>query len=170
MKSLVESLFDRDIVEKDIKIGDQYKPIGIWIENGVSSSRPVKDEIKGISNMFMKPKLKSIAPYIMSNNDIADLMSPTQKQLASLADFLQYIIPVILKLPLKKEFTEDNSYVSTYVYSEELNNLFEKTVIRHSYDRSLNMEINKRLDKIFLTIRRKHESGIGSITVTFEKI
>ena len=51
MKSLSESLFDRDLIGKDIKFGDIYEPI--WITSTNSDS-----PFKKITNMFNMGKLR----------------------------------------------------------------------------------------------------------------
>lgn len=54
MKSLTESLFDTDLVEKDIKFGDMYKPI--WITSTYSNGPFLK-----ITNMFNMSNLRKAA-------------------------------------------------------------------------------------------------------------
>ena len=54
MKSLVESLFDTDLVTKDIKFGDMYKPVLI-------SSTNRDNPFKKITNMFNMGELRKAA-------------------------------------------------------------------------------------------------------------
>lgn len=54
MKSLAESLFDKDLVEKEVKFGDMYKPV--WI---TSTNRDAP--FMRITTMFNMSKLKKAA-------------------------------------------------------------------------------------------------------------
>ena len=54
MKSLRESIFDKDLVTKDIKFGDIYKPV--WISS-TNSDNPFKK----ITNMFNMGELRKAA-------------------------------------------------------------------------------------------------------------
>ena len=166
MRSLQESLFDKDLVERDIKIGSEYKPIRIaCIREGGSS---FKAGIGDVSNLFIESKLKSAAPYDISLNTIEDLLG-VQKHISNYAEFLRYVIPIVLDLPLKPEFISQTVCCQSWIYDKELKDSFEKTTTKRSYGKTLTMELRKIDNIIDLLIRRRYPSGVCTVAVEFIK-
>ena len=88
MKSLAESIFDKDLVEKEVKFGDMYKPV--WI---TSTNRD--DPFMRITTMFNMGKLKKAAKgkeldlsAVQQNSHYDNKYLPTIEMIAGLvADF-----------------------------------------------------------------------------------
>lgn len=88
MKSLVESIFDKDLVEKEVKFGDMYKPV--WI---TSTNRDAP--FMRITTMFNMGKLKKAAKdkelnlsEVQQNSHYDNKYLPTIEMIAGLiADF-----------------------------------------------------------------------------------
>lgn len=110
MKSLKESLFDKDLVERDLpKIGDEYKIKSIdtiWSDYYGFYNGPDEDKVL-IEKMF-KPKIKSIKPVdykdikFVSNDSRPDIFEP----------FLR-ILTVVCDLPILPG-VEDLSWYDLY--------------------------------------------------------
>ena len=97
MKSLKESLFDSDIIEKDLKFGDMYEPVEVLY--------PSTSDIKNISNMFIMSKLKR-ETHPLSLDGVYGY-----DQFKKLLDFLPYVLSKIAEMPLEEKFISYKKYL-----------------------------------------------------------
>jgi len=115
MKSLKESLFDRDIVTKDILFGDVYELQGISHYG----------ELTDILDLFSESKLKKAAngKIYKDVNDYVD----KYYNITGYKEKLKYIISIILDLPWKPEILQTSLHLA---YHDEINSIFKDIVSR----------------------------------------
>ena len=158
MKSLKESLFDKDLVEKDIKFGDVYKPV--WI---TSTNRDAP--FMRITTMFNMGKLKKAAKdkkldlsEVPQNSHYDDKYLETIEMIAGLvADF-----------PYRPEPYYDKDIIDTF------KPLARSPLFRRGIDVSLSGEhggvyFSKDLDIIELHITKSNMTEYTDVIIKFEK-
>ena len=148
MKSLKESLFDRDLVEKAPTFGDMYKPVSIYYDFDV-------DTIKLIGKEFSLSKLKKNC-------------SPTNINLEELGcywgsktyfEFMPYLLTRIDK-------TAQDLRVRG---GEKLTNLFKEFLkSKQSQLKWAVLDCGKEL-RVFITIPKTEPSEYYRITIKYEE-
>lgn len=165
MKSLVESIFDKDLVEKEVKFGDIYKPV--WI---TSTNRDAP--FMRITAMFNMGKLKKAAKgkeldlsevpqnsyFVAQNSHYDNKYLPTIEMIAGLvADF-----------PYRPEPYYDKDIIDTF------KPLARSPLFRRGIDVSLSGEhgavyFSKDLDIIELHITKSNMTEYTDVIIKFEK-
>jgi len=153
MKSLSESLFDKDIIEKDLKFGDMYEPVEV--------SYPSTNDIKIISNMFVMSKLKR-ETHPLSLDGVYGY-----DQFKKLLDFLPYVLSKIAEMPLEEKFIStktDGNYIS---YEFLMKDMFKNCIRTNSSGLYFTMMIYDW--KPILQIRKSNMRGLTTITIKYNK-
>ena len=130
MKSLRESLFDSDLVEKEPSyFGAKYKPTKIWIN--FNSGSKIIDKYKEILNRFPVKKLKSLlTPEEIKRVDEINLKnveiraidnSTNDKDELNIIKHIKYVMAVVNKI-----FINDDNDVE--YYDSQLKVLFKDMV------------------------------------------
>lgn len=115
MKSLQESLFDKDLTEKDILFGDMLEL------QSVSGYGDLTD----ILNLFSEPKLKKAANGKI-HRDVNDYVNKNYN-ITGYKEKLKYIISIILNLPWKQEILQSFLHLA---YHDEINSIFKDIISR----------------------------------------
>ena len=154
MKSLTESLFDKDLTSKDIKFGDKFKPVVVYgLQHGATP----------IFNMFVMSKLKKAAPYKV---DLSDVMGC--QEFDKLREPLEYILSIVAELPLKEKFITHD--LGSIVYDSLLRDGFADLVRNNLYGRTVWLEIIKLNGHPSVFIVRSNANGRDSIRIDYEEI
>lgn len=129
MRTLAESLFDKDIVTKNLTFGDLYEPVSIS-SYGISRAAEVYTDI---ANMFIESKLKKNITSV----DITKLPGVEIFVSKRGKEAMNCILGVIMNLPAK-EFTD----WGTNDYKKELDRVFEPLVKKPYWRRTLDIDID----------------------------
>ena len=149
MKSLSESLFDRDLIGKDIKFGDIYEPY--WITSTTSDS-----PFKKITNMFNMGKLrKAYKPLNLSN------VKRNGHYDESYIEVIELIVGAVSNMPLKEKID----------YDKDIDKLFESFARSPYWKRGITilMGESSRFNIVSLYITRSNMSEYTNITINFKK-
>lgn len=122
MKSLKESLFDPDLIEKDIpKIGDKYEVKMIDISWGpYYSFMNGPDEDKVLIEKMFKSKIKSIKPI-----DYKDIIFQSHPDRLDVYEPFLRLLTVVYDLPIRPGFEDDEWYE---LYDDIINKDFPQYV------------------------------------------
>jgi len=109
MKSLQESLFDRDLVQQEINFGTQYVPKSVHIidDSRFTDVSYDEEDVKWLGTILKISALKrSIKPYPAN-----EIESYKDKRFRGVTEIGCYIIPIIMNFP---------ALVGDHPYSEDL--------------------------------------------------
>ena len=156
MKSLKESLFDSDIIEKDLKFGDMYEPVEVLY--------PSTSDIKNISNMFVMSKLKK-ETHPLSLDGVYGY-----DQFKKLLDFLPYVLSKIAEMPLEEKFISTKTD-GNYINYEFLMKKMFKNYIRNIRTNFTGLYFTMMIYdwKPMLQIRKSNMQGLATISIKYNK-
>ena len=158
MKSLAESIFDKDLVEKDIKFGDVYKPV--WI---TSTNRDAP--FMRITTMFNMGKLKKAAKDKKLDLSEVPQNSPYDNKYL---ETIEMIAGLVADFPYRPEPYYDKDIIDTF------KPLARSPLFRRGIDVSLSGEhgavyFSKDLDIIELHITKSNMTEYTDVIIKFEK-
>lgn len=149
----MESLFDKDLVEKNLTFGDMYEPICIHHGNNPAN-------IKAIGNMFVISKLKTIEP--MSLDGV-----PGYDNYKKLLVYLPYVLAKVGELPLEEKFVNTKSDGNYIKYEFKMSDMFRE--YQRTNGNKLSFTIRIMDWKPTLQICKSTMTGISSILIDYEK-
>ena len=122
MKSLVESLFDKDLVTKDLPvIGEKYNLIQIGMPWGThfnsGGANGYEEDYKLMLEMFNKNKLKNIKPVNIKNIKILHYKSQL-----NIYYYFRRMVTLLNEIPYNEYNMKDIKWANTY--DEELKTLY----------------------------------------------
>ena len=158
MKSLAESIFDKENVTKELTFGDKFKPCYINVfENGAWLP------LDKIANMFVMSKLKKAGDpmnidHLMRYNDWGSKKGK---------EALELIIGLVATLPLKQEVIEKEYWSRIYDY--DLTKTFKSLARSPYWNNGIAMELCKVGSSTDINIIKSNMSEHIQVTVTYEE-
>ena len=157
MKSLSESLFDKDLVQKDLPtFGDVYKPVRV---SSTNSDYPYKK----IANMFVGSKLKNTAkPLSLSDvNGFTSYPSDSKSR-----EIIELIAGMVADIPLTDEMIGDKHWA---LDEKEKNKLFAPLVRQPYWRNGIYINLSNSFTGVSLEIIRSSRIEFTQITIKYEK-
>ena len=153
MKSLSESLFDKDLISKDLTFGDMYEPEEILYSS--------TDNLKVIGNMFVGSKLKKDVKPL----DLDGVLG--YDQFKKLLDYLPYVLGKVAELPLEERFESAKYDGNCVSYEFKMDDMFREYIRRNSAKLSFTM--SKWEWEPQLQIRKSTMQGLWGMTIKYRK-
>ena len=157
MKTLQESLFDKDIVTKDLTFGDLYEPVSIS-SYGIAHAGEVYTDI---ANVFIESKLKkSATPMDVTKLPGVEIFCSKRGKEA-----MSYIIGIVMELPAKK-FTD----WGTKDYEDELTRVFRPLVKKPYQDHGFKIDVdNISYHAVQVHVKRSSKYDAVQVIINFRK-
>ena len=97
MKTLAESLFDKDLTQQELSLGTQYVPKNVYIidDSRFTDVSYDEEDVKWLGTILKIPALKrNIKPYPAN-----EISSYNDKRFHGVTEIGCYLIPIILQFP-----------------------------------------------------------------------
>lgn len=140
MKTLAESLFDDDLITKELPtFGNMYKPVEI--------SYSSTENIQQVGDSFVLSKLKKyVNPLSLDGVD-------GYNKFAKQFDYLRYVLSKVDELPQEEKFISSEHKVAYSSYDSQLNEMFGK-YLKSNFKHLLYFEMTKWNWKPMLQIHK----------------
>ena len=153
MKTLKESLFDKDLVEREINFGGTYVPVEILFSS--------TENCKQIGDSLNISKLKKDANPLSLNG--VDGYDQYEKYLT----YLPYVLAKVAKLPLEDKFESVKTDMQYNSYCWKLTKMFRD--YQKSIKNPLIFIMMKWDGTPILQIRKTHGYGLIYITIKYKQ-
>ena len=158
MKTLVESLFDKDLIKRKLVFGDLYKPTNIMYGSRI--------DLTEIGDMFNMSKLKKdVEPINLDNVAWYGANSRGDK-----GKFLEYVLAKVNTSHPDVKFIEATQYDRAKI-NGELEDLFKKyieTPTGNSENHSIEFDMSKSKDRPLLHIFKSTPTDYYQILIEYD--
>ena len=169
MKSLKESLFDNDIVEKEVCFGNYYKLVHFGFQDGnvyYTSQTPYNSMFSHIKWTGLKKKYK---PADISNVQYGySWMSIDYNEIKTYLEPLEYIVSFINSI----EIASPDTFTKQYNFIHEFGSLLEEKIAPYLKDKKIFFGTYGNGDDVVVSIcdRGGHRGGdVYTMNLKFEK-
>ena len=154
MKSLQESLFDKDLAEKDLKFGDVYKPKYVTCTDG-------RDGFKIIENMFSMGKLRKAGKRLDLSRCVSSYTNTNH------IEVIELIAGIFAEFPLW-----DIDFLGNYgKYSKKIEEVFKPLARPPLWGRSIYITISRPYgNDVELAINKSNMTESVRVTIKYEKV
>ncbi len=154
MKSLKESLFDSNIIEKDLKFGDIYKPKCVTCND-------YRNGFKIIENMFSMGKLKKAGKRIDLSGCVGSYTNTSH------IEVIELIAGIFAEFPL---WDIDTPW-SFEKYSKKIEEVFKPLARSPLWGRSIYITISNPFGSgVELAINKSNMTESVRVTIKYEKV
>jgi len=181
MKTLAESLFDKDLVEKNVVFGDFYEVRNVIIvdsdyQNKGSSYYSKEDEYKWVLNTLKMPALRHDVKTPVHISNFAELDFDTQyyggwKASDQICDLVGYLVAVINALPIDTKKEYPNFGIAADVLVDGVKPYLKNVSRGKNSWNSVNsyyMQVNKKGVLSFVICRGNYDFN-RTLTIIFDK-
>ena len=156
MKTLAESLFDKDLAQQELNLGTQYAPKNVYIidDSRFTDVSYDEEDVKWLGTILKVPALKrDIKPY-----PATEVESYKDKRFHKVTEIGCYLIPIILQFPpLTHEPSYNEALYSNLIYEKIFEPYIKKS---NKIDRvEIKKHINNHLVFSITVLERKRIDG-----------